>query len=163
MSFLTPKSSRLHSGSKDVLQDSMEDALETQRRLPSNSAPKDLKFCTELPYMSFLTSKVIETPFRNQECPPRFLGGRSGDTKENILFQCTKGSEILHRASLMFVHVIPDIQSHLDFIQESRMSSKIPWKTLWRSQGEYPLPMHRGAYNFAQSFLHVYTCHSGRP
>ena len=58
--------------------------------------------------MLFLTSKVIWTPFRNQEYPPRFLGGRSGDPKENILFQCTEGSEILRRVSLMYIHVIVD-------------------------------------------------------
>ena len=62
--------------------------------------------------------KVIQTPFRNQECPPRFLGGRSGDTKENILFQCTMGPEILHRASLLFIYVTPDVQRHLKSIKE---------------------------------------------
>ena len=87
--------------------------------------------------MSFLTSKVIWTPFRNQECPPRFLGGCSGDTKENILFQCTKGPEILHRASLMFVHVILDVHSHLYSILESRISSKTPWRMLWRLKWEW--------------------------
>ena len=59
--------------------------------------------------------------------------------------QRTKRPEILHRASLTFIYVIPDVQSHLDTIQESRMSSKTPWRTLLRHKGEYLLPMHQGA------------------
>ena len=123
----------------------MEDALETQRRMSSSSAPRGLKFYTELPQclcMLLLTSIVIYTPFRNQECPPRFLGGRSGDTKEKILFQCTMGPEILHRASLMFIHVILDVHSHLTSILESRISSKTHWRMLWRLKGECPLPVY---------------------
>ena len=138
------KSSRLHSGIKNVLQDSLEDALETQWIMSSSSASRDLKFYTELPYhlyMPFLTSKVIWTPLRNQEYPPRFLGGRSGDTKENILFKCTMGPEILHRSSLMFIHVILDVHSHLYSILESRLSSKTPWRLLWRLKWECP-PVH---------------------
>ena len=42
MSFLTPKSSRLHSGSKDVLQNSMEDLLEIYRRMSSSSPTRTL-------------------------------------------------------------------------------------------------------------------------
>ena len=33
------------------------------------------------------------------------------------------------------------------------MSSKTPWRTLWRLPGECPLPVHGGNWNFAQSFL----------
>ena len=76
-----PKSSRLHSGINNVLQDSFEDALETQMRMSASSAPIGVKFCTELPwylYLSFLTTKVIKTPIRYQEFPPRLLEGSSG-------------------------------------------------------------------------------------
>ena len=82
---------------------------------------------------------------------------------KNVFFQCTYGPEILHRASLMFIYVIPDVQSHLDSIQESGMSSKCTWRMLWRLSGQCPLPIYRGARNFAQSFLIVYICHSLRP
>ena len=53
--------------------------------------------------MSVLTSKVIQTP--------RLLGGRTGDYKENVHFQCTEGPEILQGASLMIIQVILDVQS----------------------------------------------------
>ena len=66
-------------------------------------------------------SIVIYTPFRSQECPPRLLGGRTGDYKENVHFLCLEGPEILQGASLMFIQVILDVQSHLDSIQESRL------------------------------------------
>ena len=56
--------------------------------------------------MSFLTSIVIYTPFWNQEYPPILLGGHSGDSNENVLFQCTYRSEILHKTSLIFIYVI---------------------------------------------------------
>ena len=60
--------------------------------------------------MSLLTSKVIQNPFRSQKCPPRLLGGCSGDSKENVLFQWTEGPEILHIAYLMFIHVSLGVQ-----------------------------------------------------
>ena len=116
--------------------------------------------------MSFLTSKVIWTPLRNQEYPPRFLGGHSGDAKENILFQCTEGPEILQIASLMFMHVILDVHSqysHQYSIQESRISSETAWRTLWKLKGECPLPVHLEVWNFEQSFLNIYICYSGHP
>ena len=56
-------------------------------------------------------------------------------------------------------NVILDFHSHLDSTQESRMSSKTPWRTLWRLKGECPLPVDREAWNFAHSFFNVYTCH----
>ena len=64
--------------------------------------------------------------------------------------------EILHRPSSRFIHSIPDVQSHLDSIQESRMSSKTPWRMLLRLKGECPIPVDRGAWNFALSFFNVY-------
>ena len=33
----------------------------------------------------------------------------------------------------------------------------------WRLIGQYPLPVYQGAWNLAQSFLNVYTCHSWCP
>ena len=52
MSFLTTKqSSILHSGIKNILQDFLEDVLKTQRRMSASSAPRGLKFCTELPFI----------------------------------------------------------------------------------------------------------------
>ena len=44
---------------------------------------RDFKIDTELPgdlYTAFLTLYTPLTPVRNQACPPRLLGGRSGDT-----------------------------------------------------------------------------------
>ena len=70
--------------------------METIRGMCLSSAPKGLNFFRQLPYClykSFLTSKVIQTPFRNQECPPSVLGGRSGDLADNVLFQYTEGPE----------------------------------------------------------------------
>ena len=78
-------------------------------------------------------------------------------------FQCTSRLETLHRASFMFIQVILDIQSHIDSVQESGMSSKCTWRTLWRRSGQCPLPIYRGARNFAQSFLIVYIYHSFCP
>ena len=52
-----------------------------------------------------------------------------------------------------------DIQSHLNSIQESRMSSKTPWRTLWRLKGEFHLPVHLENWNFTQNFLNIYKCH----
>ena len=53
---------------------------------------------------------------------------------ENLLIQCTQRHEILYTASLMLKYIIPDIQSHLDSIQESRTASKTPWRILWRQK-----------------------------
>ena len=62
---------------------------------------------------------------------------------EEVFFQCTKESEIFHRASLMFIYFILDIiHSHLESIQESRMSSKTPWRMLRRLLAECPPPVH---------------------
>ena len=98
-----------------------------------------------------------------KECPPRLLGGRSADSSDIILFQCTKEPDILHRVSLTFIHIITDIQSHLNSSQESRISSKTPWRTLWRLKGECHLTVHLKTWNFEQSFLNIYICHSWRP
>ena len=111
--FWCPKSSRLHSGIKNVLQDSWEDALETHRRTSSTNAPRGLKF--------------------------------------------------FHIASSVFVYVIPDIQSYLEPIQESRMSFKTPCLMLCRLLGEYPLPVKQAAWKFEESSLRhicvdVYLC-----
>ena len=56
-----------------------------------------------------------------------------------------------------------DVQSHLDFILESRMSSKTPGRMLWRLTGERPLPMHLEAWNLAHSFLNAGICHYWHP
>ena len=80
-----------------------------------------------------------------KECPPRLLGGRFADSSDIILFQCTKEPDILHRVSLTFIQVIPDVQSHQDSIQESRLSSKTTWRTLWRLIGRCSLPVCREA------------------
>ena len=61
---------------------------------------------------------------------------------------------------LNIYNIIPDVQSHLDSIQESGMSFKIPWRMLWRLKGECPLPVHLEVWNFAKSFLNIYICHS---
>ena len=113
--------------------------------------------------MLVLVSKVISTPFRNQECPPRLLRRHSGDSEENILFQYSKGPDILWNASLIFIHVIFDIDSYLNSIQESRMFSKTPWRTFWRLITECALPKNLEAYIFAQTFLTVYLCQTWRP
>ena len=60
----------------------------------------------------------------------------------------------------MFIHVILDVHSHLYSIQESRISSKTPWRTLWKLKEECPLPVHLEVWNFAQGFLNIYICHS---
>ena len=57
-------------------------------------------------------------------------------------FQLPEGPEIFQTASLMFIQVIIHVQSHLDPIQESRMSSKTPWRTLWNLNEERLLPVH---------------------
>ena len=50
---------------------------------------------------------------------------------ENLnLFHLNLRVKMLHIASLMFTQVIPDVQSHLVSIQESRMSSKHPLRVL---------------------------------
>ena len=100
-------------------------------------------------YVSFLKSKVIKNPFRYRECPPRLLGGRSGDSKENILFQWTEGPEILHIASSL-------TSKNIQTTQESKMSSKTPQRILWRLIGEYPLLLYLKAFNFALRFLNAY-------
>ena len=107
------KSSRLHSGIKNVLQDSLEDVLETRRRICS--------------------------------------------------FSAAIGPEISHRASLLFIYVTPDVQSHLKSIKESKMSSKTPWRILWRLKGKCPLPVYLLVWNFVQNFLDIYKCHSWQP
>ena len=106
--------------------------------------------------MSLLTSKVIQNPFRSQKCPPRLLGGCSGDSKENVLFHWTEGPEILYIAYLMFIHVSFGVQIHIHYTQEERISSKTPWRIIWRLIGECPLPVNLKAFKFAQSFLNVY-------
>ena len=58
----------------------------------------------------------------------------------------------------MFVYVIPDIQSHLDSILESRMSFKTPCLMLWRFIGESPFPVNQAAWNFKESFLKFDIC-----
>ena len=63
----------------------------------------------------------------------------------------------------MFIHVILDVQSHLDSTQESRISPKTPWRMVWRLIGECPLPIHLKAWNLAQSFPNVYICNSWNP
>ena len=45
-----PKSSTLHSGIKNVLQDSLKEALDPHRRMSSSSEPWGLTLCTGLPY-----------------------------------------------------------------------------------------------------------------
>ena len=80
-----------------------------------------------------------------------------------MLSQCTNGPEILHRASLIFIYVIPDIQSHLHSIQVSKMSSKTPWRKLWILVGECHLPINLEVWHFAESFLNLYTYHSWHP
>ena len=101
--------------------------------------------------MSLLTSKVIQNPFRSQKCPPRLLGGCSGDSKENVLFHWTEGPEILYIAYLMFIHVSFGVQIHIHYTQEERISSKTPWRIIWRLIGECPLPVNLKAFKFAQS------------
>ena len=55
------------------------------------------------------------------------------------------------------------VNSHLYSIQESRISSETPWRTLWKLKGECPVRVHLEVCNFAQSFLNIYKCHSGHP
>ena len=113
------KSSKLHWGIKNVIQDSLEDALDTQWGM----------------------GNVI---------PSRFLGGRSGDAKEIILFQCTEGPEISYRASLMFMHDILDIHSLLYSI------------TPFRSQ-EYPPRLLGGRSGDAKDIILFLEGSSGSP
>ena len=69
----------------------------------------------------------------------------------------------MHRASLIFIYVIPDIQSHLHSIQGSKWSSKTPWRKPWILVGECPLPIYLEIWHFAQSFLNLYIYHSWHP
>ena len=55
------------------------------------------------------------------------------------------------------------VNSHQYYIQESRISSETPWRTLWKLKGECPLPVHLEVWNFEQSFFNIYICHSGHP
>ena len=43
------------------------------------------------------------------------------------------------------------------------MSSKTPWRTLWRLITKCALPMHLEAWNFAKSFWNVYLCCTRHP
>ena len=70
-------------GTRNVLLDSLEDALETPRRQDTSKAARDFKIGVECLLCISSKSKELKTPLapvRNQECPLRLLGGRSGDT-----------------------------------------------------------------------------------
>ena len=56
--------------------------------------------------MTFLTTKVIKTSIRYKEFPQRLLEGK-----------LTESSDI------KVIYIIPDIESHLDSLQKSRMST----------------------------------------
>ena len=157
------KSSRLHSGIKNVLQDSLEDAPETQWRMSSSSAPRDLEFFTELPshlYISILRSKVsilhlgIKNVLQDSledglEMPRRmFYSNAPRDMKF-----CAELPKSLYMSFLTFIVISP-----LYSIQESRISSKNPSRMLWKLKGECPLPVHLEVWNFEQSFLNIYMC-----
>ena len=134
MSLLTsiPYSFRLHSGIKNVFQDPLVDNLETHRTDFFSSSPR---LSAKTPWKTFLI--VL------QEC------------SFPVLLEARNFAETF----IICISVIPDVQSHLNSIQESRMSSKTPWRTLWRLKGECHLAVHLEIWNFAHSFLNVYTYH----
>ena len=61
------------------------------------------------------------------------------------------------------IYVISGIQSHLNSIQVSKMSSKPPWRKLWILMGERLLPVNQEVWHLAQSFLNLYMYHSWHP
>ena len=56
----------------------------------------------------------------------------------------------------MLTYVILDVHSQLDFIQDTRKSSKTPWRKLSRHIEESLPPVHQVEWNIAHKLL-VYT------
>ena len=131
-----PNSYRFHSGIKNVLQDSLEDALENHRSISSSSARRGLIFCMDLPqylYLAFLTSINIKPFLRDQECPPKLLGGNFGKYPPSVDLEAWKCAQ-----SSFILYLILDVQSYLDLIQESwNVLQDFFVLTLWRLIGEY--------------------------
>ena len=56
---------------------------------------------------------------------------------------------------------MPDVQSHLDSIQESRMSFKTPWRMLWRHKKNLLFQCTwRPETHHTASFMLIYAIHS---
>ena len=72
---------------------------------------------------------------------------------EIVHFQCIQSLKLLLRVSLVFSFDIPDMQNHLVSIQESRMSSKTPWRTLLRHIKDCHLAVYSDTGNFRWSFF----------
>ena len=155
--FLRQKSSRLHSGIKNVLEDSLEEALETRRRICSFSAAigpeilhrASLLFIYVTPDVQSHLKSIKESKM-SSKTPWRMLWRLKGECP------LPEGPEILHIAYSMFIHVSLGVQIHIHYTQEWRMSSKTHWRIIWRLIGEYPLPVNLKAFNFPQNFLNAY-------
>ena len=115
-----PNSYTLHKGRKNVLEDSLEDYQETHRRMSSSSEPKGIEFPYCL-YISFLTSNFIQTPLRNEECPPKLFGCCFVGESHLPVHQ---GAWNFEKNFLKVLDVILDsgIHSLLNSIRELRMS-----------------------------------------
>ena len=128
------------------------------KRISSSSAHKDLKFCTHVYICHSWHSMSIQKSLMSSKTPWRTIWKH----KKNPYLQW-KRPEHFHRASFMLIHIIPDDQNDLDSIQESRMSSKSPWKMVWKHVGEYPVPVHLETWKLALIIFDVLLCHARSP
>ena len=127
-----------HSGVKNVLQDSLEDTLESQEEclLPMYSfLTVNIPVCLEtwnFAHSSFMLINVIA------DVQSHSLSIQKSRTSSNTPWMTLWR----HKCTLMLIFVISAVQSHLDSIQVSRTVSKTSWKMVLRQLGDSPLPVH---------------------
>ena len=108
--------------------------------------------------MSPSVHSVIKNVFQGS------LEGTLGTHKR--LLSCStsrKSLQILHRPCLMFSYTIYNVQSHLMLIEDSRISSKTPLKTLRKHIRNWLFPVCQETKKFGQSFPAVCISHCRCP